>query len=221
MDLLMDLLRSCAPLSSQVGRVSNHEKHTSSTAIKALPFVMADASSAAHLQYHFSDTEPIEMTLRSPYAKDSIGKELALEASLHVSTFQAISCEAQFAPTQSFGFPVLQQAPSLKSMEHAMSSESERISQIQSLAACLATPLEPPASPAGAAGGRTLVMQGSAGVKVQDEVQNVINRWSDWVRRIRKKRRFEAVAALISARGDKASVDDSPTRNRATIESCV
>lgn len=188
---------------------------------------MADAPNAIH--YAFSDPEPIEMTLKTPYNKAAITKELALEASLHVSTFQAIACEAQIPSTMSFGFPALLQAPSLK-MDQAMSpsgeiSEMDRINQIQSLAACLATPLEPPASPAGATtpGGRALVMQGSAGVK--EEVQNVVNRWSDWVRRIRRKRRLEAVAALITTRADKASVDDSPMdspmRNRATIESCV
>ena len=162
------------------------------------------------IQYSFSDPEPIEMTLKTPYSKDSISAELVLEASLHVSTFQAIVCEAQFPSQSSFGFPLLAQAPSLK-MEQAMSNElsnADRTVQIQSLAACLATPIEPPASPAQAnTVGRAVFETG-----VRDEVQSVINKWSDWVRRIRRRRRLESIASLISTRVTTQSADDSPVK---------
>jgi len=190
---------------------------TSTTALNALPpFVMADMPSA--IQYNFSDPtrEPIEMTLKAPYSKDSLSSELLLEASLHVSTFQAIACEAQFRTQPSFGFPLLAQAPSLK-MGEAMSSElsnADRIDfgtggQIQSLAACLATPIEPPASPAQANTVGRAVLESEG---VRDEVQSVVNKWSDWVRRIRRRRRLESIASLISTRITNQSADDSPIK---------
>ena len=97
------------------------------------------------------------------------------------------------------------------SSEHVDFISSPSLGDTKSLAACLATPSEAvPENEAGARGRlvATSSLRGTVVFQLQEEVTQCVDRWSDWVRRIRRKRRMDhvqGILALFSSGGNAAA----------------
>lgn len=162
------------------------------TSLRALPLAFLPPDLSAP-----SSHQPMEM----------MAQEIEMESSMHVTPWAFMNCEA------SFGFPSLPAAPSIKippsfagdihpqpglspSMQlepTASGSSSGLIEHTKALAACLATPVEPPVTNE-VASNLLRNLRGTA-----EEVNAVVNRWGEWVRRIRRRRRAEQAEAVLAA----------------------
>lgn len=145
----------------------------------------------------------------------AVENEIALESSLHVSTIQALPCEAEF------GAHLLRVAPS-----HHSSDSSSYISgfeqlpspKLKSLAACLATPTEAAETPeregmrtgsssavrtAGAASSTPNIRPYEALQSLQDadmaQPSAAQQRWTRVLRRMRRRRYVEQIKVRTAA----------------------
>ncbi|GAX77503.1 hypothetical protein CEUSTIGMA_g4947.t1 [Chlamydomonas eustigma] len=132
--------------------------------------------------------------------------EVQLESSLHVTGITAAYCEALYgyeledianAPALSADFVTIHQHPDIKFLS------SPSLKEAKSLALCLATPAEVVESETQHQG-RVLVngIRGDVMFQVQDEVNRCLDRWGEWVRRIRRQRRkdqFQGIFSMLRA----------------------
>lgn len=147
-----------------------------------------------------------------PTLTQAFQHEIAMESALHVNGYQWLQCEAQF------GFPeFIEQAPPLDdldaqanisnvfgsaSLSKAASAlwelgSTPSLQAMHSFGACLATPTEADT------GSRAVsIVRATTSAyhvhEIQEEVVRCVDRWGDWVRRIRRKRRLEQMQALLS-----------------------
>lgn len=130
----------------------------------------------------------------------ALGSELQMEATLHVSAFTAETCISEY------GLLVAPQ-PSATDIDDSFAGEQDAAgSSWQGLGACLATPPEleepegllrrkaPPPRPTVERIPARLLTRASA----TRELVRIADRYYDWVRRIRRRKRLEAVGLLMN-----------------------
>lgn len=127
-----------------------------------------------------------------------------MESSMHVPAWAFMNCEA------TFGFPSLPSAPSVNipaSFTEGGSSQLEPsgvssgvLEHTKALAACLATPVEPPPASNEAASN---ILRGLRGYT--EEFGSVVDRWGNLVRRLQRRRHIERVQAALASLASGAS----------------
>ena len=137
-------------------------------------------------------------------------QEIMAESGIPISAIHVAQCEARFGSSMlstihSAAAPSIVISETLEHHPadgHPLSKDmnsarvdfvsSPSLGDAKSLAACLATPSEAvPESEAGTRGRlvATSSLRGTVIFQFQEEVTQCVDRWSDWVRRIRRKRR--------------------------------
>jgi len=202
------------PSPSRVCGTPLRQRRSSYTPPAALPLPMA------HMMFDF-DAEAISKAVKG------VSQEIQLEASLHVPALQAAQCQSQYgfaslvAPdlvtAASLGTEVPPAAPSNKTTDSpfflskfpaaeellqrgSLQRNNSSIISVESLGACLATPVEAVTESLSFKLSLTASARTAAVTQLQtaNDVTTVADRWVEWARRMRRKRRQEQVQTMLS-----------------------